>query len=222
MPAPQYRQLKSPACAGAPHTEHLNVGASAIAPARVAPPVPLRAGVARSGLLRDLFEDPVIVEVGLVVLAALAFGADLITLRVPKRDQPSSATEPRQVDTIVMFPLLPGGRRIRVRKRSPRCPETINPRALSRAGVGARCSAQRASNTGCVGAACLHLQLTGMHLPCTHSSPASHVPQLSILSPQPSAAGPHSFFNVPQVSGTHSCVPLPHLFGTGGLPTPHA
>ena len=60
-----------------------------------------------------------------------------------------------------------------------------------------------------------------VHLPCVHSSPAEHVPQLSILLPQPSAAGPHSRFCTAQLKGTQVVVPLPHLFGTGGLPTPH-
>src|SRR6187431_737146 len=55
-----------------------------------------------------------------------------------------------------------------------------------------------------------------------HSSPRLQVPQLSILSPQPSAAGPHSTFCTAHVLGTHVFVPLPHLLATGGLPTPQA
>jgi len=58
--------------------------------------------------------------------------------------------------------------------------------------------------------------LTRTHFPEMHSSPAVHTPQLSILAPQPSAAGPHSRFCAAQVFGVHVCVPLPHLFGTGG------
>jgi len=63
-------------------------------------------------------------------------------------------------------------------------------------------------------------QLTCEHLPWTHSSPAAHTPQLSIFSPHPSAAGPHSKFCAPQVRGTQVVVPLPHLLGTGGVPPP--
>src|SRR6187397_3165747 len=55
-----------------------------------------------------------------------------------------------------------------------------------------------------------------------HSSPRLQVPQLSILSPQPSAAGPHSTFCTAHVLGTHVFVPLPHLLATGGLHTPQA
>src|SRR3954468_6688130 len=55
-----------------------------------------------------------------------------------------------------------------------------------------------------------------------HKSPALQVPHESIFAPQPSAAGPHSRFCAAHVVGVQLCVPLPHLFGTGGLPTPQA
>jgi hypothetical protein len=56
------------------------------------------------------------------------------------------------------------------------------------------------------------------HLPPLHDWPDGHLPQL--MTPlQPSLAYPHCWVEGQAVAGVH--VILPHLFGTGGVPTPH-